>query len=162
MKRFKYKAKNQNGEVVTGEVEAINTEQAAKLVRDQILFVIAISTRHEFALTILKSFGGRVGSKDVTTFTRQLATMVNAGLPITEALLILRKQLTGQMQKVVAQILADVEEGSPLSRAMGKFPNVFSKTYVALIKSGEIGGVMDEVLIRLADDMENSQEFKGK
>jgi len=82
--------------------------------------------------------------------------------PLTESLLILRAQLSGASQKVVAQILADVEEGVPLSKAMSKHPKVFTKTYIALIKSGELGGVLDKVLARLADNLEKQQEFKGK
>jgi type IV pilus assembly protein PilC len=66
------------------------------------------------------------------------------------------------MQKIVGQILADVEEGESLSSSMKKYPEAFSKTYIALIKSGEVGGVLDEVLVRLADNLEKQQEFKGK
>lgn len=88
--------------------------------------------------------------------------MVNAGLPITEALLILRSQAKGSMQKVVAQILADVEGGQSLSSALTKHPQIFSPTYIALAKAGEMGGVMDEVLLRLADNLEKQEEFRGK
>ena len=101
-------------------------------------------------------------NSDVTSVTRQLATMINAGLPLTEALVILRSQSKASMQKIIAQILADVEEGEALSAAMARHPQAFSKTYIALIKSGEIGGVMDEVLASLADDMERQAEFRGK
>lgn len=104
----------------------------------------------------------RFSGTDLTTFTRQLATMVEAGLPITEALLILRSQSKGGMQKVVAQILADIEEGESLSSALAKFPQVFSRTYVALVKSGEVGGVLESVLVQLADDLEKQAEFRGK
>ncbi len=162
MKRFKYKAKNDKGELLNGEVEASTIEHAAKLVRNQGLVVITLSPKRELPLNITKSFSNRVTSGDVTSVTRQLATMINAGLPVTEALLILRSQSKGSMQKVIAQILSDVEEGESLSSAMSKHPQAFSKTYLALIKSGEIGGVMDEVLVRLADDLEKQQEFRGK
>jgi type IV pilus assembly protein PilC len=88
--------------------------------------------------------------------------MVNAGLPLTEAILILRNQSKGRMQTIIAEILSDVEEGHPLSASMGKHTKVFSRTYIALIKSGEVGGVLDQVLIRLADTLESQQEFRGK
>ena len=88
--------------------------------------------------------------------------MVNAGLPITESLIILKSQANGSMGKVVSQILADIEGGESVSKAFIKHPNVFSPTYIALVKSGEVGGVLDTVLARLADDMEKQQEFKGK
>jgi type IV pilus assembly protein PilC len=88
--------------------------------------------------------------------------MVNAGLPITEALVILRSQAKGSMQKMAAQVLADVEGGESLSVALSRHPKVFSPTYIALVKSGEVGGVMDEVLVRLADNLEKQQEFRGR
>src|SRR3989344_5958324 len=162
MKRYKYKAKNDKGELVEGEVEASTETQAAKLIRRESLVVISISPKSNFSLNILKKFSDRITLGDVTTFTRQFATMINSGLPLTEALLILRSQAKGSMQKIVAQILSDVEEGEALSVTMGKHPQAFSKTYIALIKSGEVGGVMDEVLVRLADNMERQEEFRGK
>lgn len=162
MKRFKYKAKNEKGELVVGEVEASTPNHAVKLIHRQGLIVISITAKSGLSSDILKRYTERITLGDITTFTRQFATMVNSGLPMTEALLILRSQSKGSMQKIVAQILADVEEGQSLSFSMSKHPQAFSKTYVALIKSGEMGGVMDEVLVRLADNMEKQQEFRGK
>ena len=162
MKRYKYKAKNEKGELITGEVEASTQEHAAKLIRRQGLTVISISAGSGISSDLFKKFGERITMADITTFTRQFATMINSGLPLTEALLILRSQAKGSMQKIVAQILADVEEGESLSSSMSKHPQAFSKTYIALIKSGELGGVMDEVLARLSDNMEKQQEFRGK
>jgi type IV pilus assembly protein PilC len=162
MKRFIYKAKDKTGKLVIGEVEASTPEQAAKLVRGKGLVVISIKVKIDSPLSLIKGLRDKITQQDVTTFTRQLSTMMNAGLPITEALLILRSQSKSSMQKVVAQILADVESGQSLSGALEQHPKVFSRTYMALIKSGEVGGVMDEVLARLADSMEKQQEFKGK
>lgn len=162
MKRYNYKAKDKAGKLVIGEVEASSDKHAAKLVRGKGLIVISIKIKREISLNVLKALKERITTADIATFTRQLATMVNAGLPITEALLILRAQAKGSMQKMVAQILADVEGGESLSAALGRHPKSFSPTYIALTKSGEIGGVMDEVLVRLADTMEKQQEFKGK
>lgn len=162
MKRYTYKAKDEKGELVSGEVEASSPDHAAKLVRQQGLIVISIKTKRNFSVNVLKRFGNRLSSGDVVTVTRQLATMVNAGLPLTEALLILRSQASGSMQRIISQVLADVEEGESLSSAMSKHPQAFSRTYIALIKSGEVGGVLDEVLMQLAEDMEKQQEFRGK
>src|SRR4030042_5534938 len=162
MKRFTYKAKDKEGKVVTGEVEASSDSVAAKLVRQKGLTVISIKPARENLLSFIRRLRERISLTDVSTFTRQLATMVNAGLPITEALLILRSQTKGPMQKVAAQILTDVEGGESLSIALSRHPKVFGPTYIALIKSGELGGVIDEVLARLADNMEKQQEFKGK
>lgn len=162
MKRFNFKAKDKAGAYVSGEVEASSEGAAAKLVRGKGLTVISISPAREGLLSLIQKFKDRITSGDIATFTRQLATMVNAGLPITEALVVLRSQAKGSMQKMVAQILADIEGGEALSGALAKHPKAFSKTYIALVKSGEVGGVMDEVLIRLADSLEKEQEFKGK
>ncbi len=162
MKRYKYKAKDKNGQVITGEVEAANQTHAAKLIRDRDLILITLRPIYELPFNFTKRISQRVTGADVNTFTRQLATMVNAGLPLTEGLLILRTQTKGTMQKIVSKILADVEEGESLSSAMSKHSEVFSKSYTALIKAGEVGGVLDEVLVRLADNLEKDQEFKGR
>lgn len=162
MKRFNYKAKDKLGKLVTGEVEAGSINEAAKLVRSRGFYVISISIKIDSPFTLLKNFRERITPRDVTTFTRQLSTMINAGLPITEALLILRSQSKGPMQKVVAQILADVEAGESLSKSMSRHSKIFSPSYIALVKSGEVGGVLDAVLIRLADNLEKQQEFSGK
>ncbi|KKT87521.1 MAG: hypothetical protein UW89_C0025G0004 [Parcubacteria group bacterium GW2011_GWB1_45_10] len=98
----------------------------------------------------------------ISTFTRQLSTMVNAGLPITDSLAILRQQSKSSFQPVITQILADVEGGESLSGALERHPKIFSPTFMALVKSGETGGVLDKVLARLADNLEKEQEFKGK
>lgn len=162
MRRFIYRAKDKEGRLVTGEVEASSIEAAARLVRGKGLIVITLRPATETPLTLIRKLRERITSSDVSTMTRQLATMVNAGLPITEALLILRQQSKGMMLKMLSQILADVEGGESLSKAMVKHTKVFSPTYIALIKSGEVGGVLDQVLQRLADSLEKQEEFTGK
>jgi type IV pilus assembly protein PilC len=148
--------------LLAGEVEASNISEAAKLIHDKNLFIISLKAKIDSPFNIIKNFKDRVVAADVATFTRQLSTMINAGLPITEALLVLRAQSKKSMQRIVAQLLADVEAGESLSAAMSKHPTVFTKTYLALVKSGEVGGVMDAVLARLADNLEKQQEFAGK
>ncbi len=162
MKRFNYKAKDKTGRLVTGEVEAANQSEAARLVHGRNLYVISISPKLDSPFAIIRKLKDRITPGDVATFTRQLSTMINAGLPITEAILILRSQSKGSMQKIVAQILADIEAGDSFSGSLEKHPKIFSRTYIALVKSGEVGGVMDAVLLRLADDMEKQQEFGSR
>ena len=162
MKRFKYKAKDNGGNLITGEVEASTDSVAAKLVREKGFIIINITPKREIPFNFVNKLKSRVTLGSVVNFTRQLATMVNAGLPITEALLILRSQAEGSMQNVVSQLLLDVEEGESLSTAMSRFPKVFNKTYIALIKSGEMGGVIDKVLVKLSENLEKQQEFRGK
>ena len=161
MKKYKYKAIDSYGKTVSGEVEAVNEDLAAKLVKKRGYIVLGIShSRSQFGF--LNRYKSRVSQADVTVFTRQLATMTNAGLPIVEALSILRMQSKANLQAVFSQILADVEGGESLSTAMKKHSRIFSPTYLALVKSGETGGVLDKVLDRLADNLEKQQEFRGK
>ncbi len=162
MKRFNYKAKDSAGRIIKGEVEAASVDAAAKLVRSKGFFVISINSKIDSPFSLLKRMREKITGSDVANFTRQLSTMINAGLPITEALLILRSQTKKSMQAIVAQLLADVEAGESFSAALGKHPKVFGKTYIALVKSGEIGGVLDAVLLRLADNLEKQQEFGSK
>lgn len=162
MKRFRYKAKDNLGNLITGIVEASNQQSAARLVRQKGLVVISISAIQDLSINFIRNFRDRIISSDVANFTRQLSTMINAGLALTDSLMILRSQAKSSMQRVVNTILADVEEGEALSQSMAKFPHVFSKTYIALIKSGELGGALDVVLAKLAEDLEKQEEFKGK
>jgi len=162
MKRFNYKGKDKTGRVVSGEVEASDIASAAKLIHGKGYFVISISPKLDSPFSLIKRFNERITTRDIMTFTRQLSTMINAGLPITEALLILRSQSKRSMQKIVAQILADIEAGESLSGSIKKHPKLFSPTYIALVRSGEVGGVMDTVLVRLAENLEKQQEFNSK
>ena len=162
MKRFNYKGKDKTGRVFSGEVEASDIASAAKLIRGKGYFVISILPKLDSPFSLIKRFNERITTRDIMTFTRQLSTMINAGLPITEALLILRSQSKRSMQKIVAQILADIEAGESLSGSIKKHPKLFSPTYIALVRSGEVGGVMDTVLVRLAENLEKQQEFNSK
>lgn len=162
MKRFNYKAKDRAGRLVKGEVEAIDLTAAAKLIRSKGFFVISLNPKIDSPFSLLRKMRERITGADISNFTRQLSTMINAGLPITEALLILRSQAKKSMQAIVGQLLADVEAGESFSAALGKHPKVFNTTYIALVKSGEIGGVLDAVLLKLADNLEKQEEFGSK
>jgi len=162
MNRYTYKAKDKNGKLVSGEVEASTKGVAAKLIKGKGLVVFSIKTSSKSIFSVITSFKDRITTNDVANFTRQMATMVNAGLPIIDALAILRTQSKGPMKQVISQILADVEGGDSMSGALSKHPKIFTPTFIALMKSGEVGGVIDEVLARLADNLEKQQEFKGK
>jgi type IV pilus assembly protein PilC len=161
MKSYIYKARDERGALVKGEVEAISPAAAAKLIQKRRLIVISITPKGGL-FSSFTSVQERVTSGDLATFTRQMATMVNSGLPLTEALSILRQGTKISLQHVISQILADVEQGESLSASMSKHPKVFAKAYIALIRAGETGGVLDVVLTRLADDLEKQEEFRGK
>lgn len=163
MKRFSYQAKDKNGKSVAGKVEAATAETAARILRERGLTVIRLTPEQKFFLVAaIETFTNRVGLDDVTNFTRQFSMMVTAGLPITDALVILRAQSKPNLKPVVGQILSEVEGGSSLSSAMKKHPAVFSQVYVSLVEAGETGGVLDQILSRLADNLESQREFQAK
>ena len=157
--RFRYKARDANGKEVKGVLDAQNAKTAAGIVREKKLTVISISKEQEGI-----RFGGwgRVNSSEVTNFTRQLATMISAGLPITDALNLLRLQAGPQMSEAVGQIMVDVQAGISLSEALSKHPTLFPKVYVALVRAGEAAGVVEKILVKLSDTLENGREFRGK
>jgi len=159
MPRYKYTAREKSGKKLTGQVEAPNPEEAAKLVRTR-GYVVTDIRPSSFFFSFSLNRGVRGG--ELSSFTRQFATLITAGLPVTESLSILRVQASSNFQPIISQILADVEAGKPLSAGMAKFPKVFSETYVAIMKAGEKGGALDKVLTRLADNLEAEQEFRGK
>jgi type IV pilus assembly protein PilC len=106
---------------------------------------------------------GRVKLKDLSIFCRQFATMVNSGLPILRALAILADQTSSEeLSKVVTAVRLDVEQGASLSIAMGKHPKAFNDLFIAMVKSGEAGGVLDDVLLRLADMIEKEVKLRAK
>lgn len=162
MPYFKYKAKNEYHETINGKVEAKSTGGAAAVLSSRGLLVIDISPLNEDSFAIIKDAMFGVKQDDVVGFTRQLATMITAGLPLAGALSILVRQSKAEMSRLVAQILEDVEGGTSFGAALEKHSNIFSRIYVQLVNAGEAGGVMDEVLQRLADNMEKSKEFRAK
>ncbi len=162
MKRFVYKAKDRAGKLFSGEVEASSASYAAGLIRKKGLFVISVTNKSKSLLAFLNKGSDKVPYNDVVAFTRQLSTMINAGLPVTDSLLVLRNQTKGEMQRVVSEILTDVSEGDPLSKACLKHPKVFTSTYTSILKAGEAGGVVEKVLLRLAENMERESQFRSK
>lgn len=162
MKVWNYKAKDQKGTEARGKVEAESVEQAARLLRERGLVVYSLRPQREGLLSLWRKFSERVTLSDVANFTRQLSTMITAGLPITDALVIIRAQSKPGIKKVTAQILSEVEGGSSLANALAKHPKVFSPVYISLIRAGEEGGVLDNVLARLADNLEKQREFQAK
>src|SRR5690606_19340423 len=108
---------------------------------------------------LLKFYTDRVSSGHVVTFTRQLATMINSGLPVTEALSILELQSDAGMSRVISEVIRDIQGGTTISEAMVKHKNVFSSVYISLIKAGEASGKLGEVLERLATNLEKQKEF---
>jgi type IV pilus assembly protein PilC len=161
--KFRYTAKDQAGKSVSGTVEAGDKRGAALLVREQKMTPLVIQEKKGgIDFTHISVSGSKVKGGELSTFTRQLATMINAGLPLTDALTLLKMQSSPALSKVVGAILVDVQAGVALSTAMEKHPHIFSKVYTALVKAGEAAGVMETILNRLADTSEKSRELRGK
>lgn len=159
---FTYKAKNEHGETVKGKVEAKDVHQASIVLRSRQLVVISIMRQGESLLsTINKQLQG-VSQDDIVNFTRQLSTMVTAGLSLTEALHILHQQGKPALIALIEDIMRQVEGGATFAKALESHPKQFPRIYVQLVKAGETAGVLDEMLARLADNLEKSKEFKGK
>lgn len=164
MKKFRYKAKDKEGKTLSGIVEAKDIKQAARVLQERGLLVISLRPHSEGPLKELKEIGflGRITSTDKVNFTRQLSTMVNAGLPLTEALAVLEAQSRPSMAKIIGDILREVESGGSLSSAMERHKDIFDEVYIALVKAGEAAGILDKVLNRLADNLEKQREFTSK
>jgi type II secretory pathway component PulF len=161
---FQYKARGNDGNMVTGLVDAPSQEVAIRLLHEKQLFVVGVQeSRQVFSLDQIQQYFKRVTFNDIVNFTRQLATMIVAGLSLPEALTILRAQTTN---KVFADILMDIEHqivsGGNLADTLFKYPKYFSATYVALIRAGEASGTLDEILTRLSETLEAQREFRGK
>jgi len=157
---FSYSAKNQHGESVKGKVEAADQSQAATILMNRNLLVVDISSVSQsmFVSRLLN----KVKHEDLVNFTRQLATMIDAGLPLATGLSILKEQNNPAMADVVSGLLREVESGSTFAKALEKQPDVFDRIYVQLVKAGEVGGVLDKVLDKLAENLEKDKEFRAK
>ncbi len=162
MEKFKYKVKDKEGKTLQGLVEASNIIQAAKILRERGFLVISLMPKPESLTTQVRRGLGRITIQDKANFTRQLSTMINAGLTITEALSILENQASPAMSQLISDVIREVEGGGNLADALEKHPKVFDQIYVTLIRSGETAGVLDKVLLRLADNLEKQSEFRRK
>lgn len=163
MEKFFYKAKK-DGITVSGVIEAKGEKEAAKILQEQNLFIISIKAQKQFGrFSPSSAFANRMTLTDLVQFTRQLASMITAGLTLTEALSVLIDQTEKEaMKKILSEILSDVEGGSSFSNALSKHPEVFKTVYIAMIRAAEEGGLLDKVLSRLADNLEKEKAFRGK
>jgi len=159
---FLYKVQTPNGERIKGRMEAANAAQAAAMLKEKELFIISLENGYSSFLGDVGAIMDRVKSADLVNFTRQLATMITSGLTLTESFGILQQQSRPAMQKIITLLLRDVESGTSFGDALAKHPKVFSKVYIALVRSGEAAGMLDKVLNRLADNVEKQYEFQAK
>jgi type IV pilus assembly protein PilC len=159
---YLWKGRSPSGELLSGEYQTESKDELVSYLRKR--KIIITSVRSKGAQMAFKMPGGnRVAVKDISVFTRQFATMINAGLPLVQCLDILSQQTEKEFLKTsVAKIMADVEGGSTLGEAMAKHPKVFSSLYVNMVEAGEAGGILDVILVRLAQFLEKLDALQRK
>lgn len=165
MTKFYYKAKDWNGKMVQGVLDMADREAIIESVKGNGLIPLDVSVYKEnMAAEAFKKITGHVGIKQISGLTRQLSTMMTAGLPLTDALSLLKVQFESQsvIYEILDHCLTTVRGGQSLGRALEKYKNVFGEAYVASIDAGESAGVLEEVLSKLAINLENENEFQGK
>lgn len=163
---FAYKVRDGGGKVREGVLDGSSRGAVVAALRERGLVPLKVEEKKNSALQMeikIPGLSGRVKPKEVALFARQFATMVNSGLSLIRTLSILEDQTENPaLAKVVGEVRADVEKGSSLSVAMDKHPKVFNELFVAMIRAGEVGGVLDETLVRLADMMEAAHALRSK
>ena len=163
MKKYNYEARDSaSNKIVKSVVQADSENAAAKLLTAQGFVPLKIELQDDKA-NFFARFSGRITTKDKVVFTRQLATLIGAGLPLAQSLRTVQEQTTNKrMQEIVQEIISDVEGGKSLSDSFAKHPEAFNKVYVALVSAGETSGTMDDSLKRLAAQQEKDAAMMSK
>jgi type IV pilus assembly protein PilC len=160
---FNYIGKTRSGTVQKGEIEANDRNAAVAVLRQRQVLVTSIRPRPKDIELKIPGFGGKVKEKDIVIFTRQLATMIDAGLPLVQCLDILSRQsLNKQFATTIGKIKTDVESGDTFADALRKHPKVFTDFFTNMVEAGEAGGILDTILARLAVYMEKARALKGR
>lgn len=161
--KFNYKAKNKEGSIQSGVVVAVDQNKAETLLGENGLVIISLQKEQSDIFARVNPFGKSVKNKELVLFSRQLATLISARVPIIQALRILQEQINGKyLLSIIADLISSVENGDSLSNAMAKYQNVFGNVYISLVTSGEVSGSLDKSLVYLADQLEKDYELKGK
>ncbi len=158
---FNYKGKTKRGDILKGEIEAFDIDAARSMLLRQQLIISWVKKKPKEI--IIPGFGPRVTEKDVVVFTRQLATMIDAGLPLVQCLTILANQSENKLlAKTINSIKTSVESGDTFSDALRKHPKIFNSLFTNMVEAGEVGGILDTILNRLAAYMEKAISLKKK
>jgi len=180
MARFKFTALDSKGKEVHGEIDADNQSAAVARIREKQYFPTKVEelaggggaparkgaapkSALQMEIKMPKFLQGGVKTKQLVTFTRQLSTLVNAGLPLMRAMRVLQRQeKNAALRDAVSQMAESIESGSTFAEALAAHPKIFDRLFVNMVKAGEIGGVLDVVLARLAEFQEKAEKIKGK
>jgi type IV pilus assembly protein PilC len=166
MAKFSYQAKNLNGQVTSGEIDAFNETEVRTRLRQMHLEVVRVNAKSGMG-AVKNATGGffvsKVNVKDLQIFTRQFATLINSGIPIVDALKILGEGLrSGILKDAALKVKKSIESGKKLSDAMAQVPNVFDRFYSNMVHAGEEAGILDGILSRLATYMEKNEKIKSQ
>ncbi len=157
MPTFAYTARTLGGELKTASMDAASRDEVVAQLRRQKLIVVKIDEEKA------KKRFGRIKTRDIVIFTRQFATMINAGLPLVQALDILSRQSESKaLQDVTRQVVYDVESGHTVADALRRHPKAYTDLYVNMVAAGEAGGILDTILLRLATFLEKNDALVGK
>jgi type IV pilus assembly protein PilC len=162
---YAYRVRDRQGRMLGGTLEAESEDAVVARLRQLGYMPISIEAEKGAALkTEIRLPGsGRIKLKELAVFSRQFATMINSGLSLLRALTILGQQTQNRrLGEIITRIRAEVEQGSSLSAAMAKHPKVFNRLYVSMVRAGEVGGFLDEVLVKVADTFEKEVALRGK
>lgn len=159
---FLWKGRSPNGEILSGEYSAENKDDLIGYLRKRKIIITSVRQKSkEFRITM--PWEKRVSVKDLGVFTRQFATMINAGLPMVQCLDILATQTEKPyFRQVISNVMTDVEGGSTLGEALGRHPRIFSQLYVNMVEAGEAGGILDLILNRLSVYLEKADQLQRK
>jgi len=153
MATFVYKVRDRTGKAFTGNMEGENRGVVASRLQEMDYFITSISEKKKNILfSNQTTLFQNIKLRDLTIFYRQFATMVNAGLTLVNSLDILTKQVENKaLSDIIKIVKSDIEAGFTLANAMAKHPQVFSELYISMVRAGEVGGVLDEILKKIAD-----------
>jgi type IV pilus assembly protein PilC len=162
MTTFIWRGKTTGGETVSGELTVNSRGEALAQLRKRKIIVTSVKPKPK-EINFKLPFGDRVSTKDLAIFTRQFATMINAGLPLVQCLDILSRQLEKEaFRTITKKVMSDIEGGSTLSEALSRHPRPFDELYVNMVNAGEAGGILDTILVRLAEYIEKIEALKRK
>jgi len=160
---FIYRAKDLTGKDYKGSIQSPDAHSGASLLRKKGLIVISLNEKQPVGSKFLGRFFNKVSFSELVIATRQLATMVSAGLVLSDAIDILQEQASSKtFRKALLEISQDVKGGLTLAQSLGRFPNIFPRLYINLVKSGEASGKLDTVLLQMADGLEKEREFQAR
>ncbi len=157
-----YKAVSEDGEMYRGFLDAKNPREAALFIRQRDLIPIMIEEESKTNLLILFRRKSQFGARDLTFFTRQLASMLSSGLTLMQSLNILKNEVQNPYKaEVIQKVIENIEEGKPFYIALSKYPKIFSDIYIMVVKAAEESGLLDKVLLRLAETLEKRERLKS-